>query len=84
MSTNKMFLDPFPDFLHSLSVSKGKIMVVDDFNFYFENEHDSEVCKLRSQLKTVVWNSSWINQLIAVVTPRTGSMMTSLPSTVLT
>ena len=57
--TNKMFLDPFPDFLHSLSDSKGKIMVVDDFNFYFENEHDSEVCKLRSLL-----NNCCLKQLV--------------------
>ena len=49
-STNKMFLDQFPVFLHSLSDRKRKITVVGDFNFHFANEHDSEVCKLRSLL----------------------------------
>ena len=45
-----MFLDQFPDFLHSLSDGKGEITVVGDFIFHFANEHDSEVCKLRSLL----------------------------------
>ena len=49
-SKNKMILDQFPDFLHSFNDGKGEITVVGDFNFHFANEHDSEVCKLRSLL----------------------------------
>ena len=42
-----MFLDQFPDFLHSFS--SGEIIVVGDFDFHFENEHDSEACKVKMQ-----------------------------------
>ena len=49
-----MFLDQLPDFLHSLSDGKREIIVMGDFNLTFENERDSEVCKLRSLLKAFV------------------------------
>ena len=45
-NTNTMFLDEFTDFLHSLSDRKEEAIVISYFNFYFDSQHDSEVCKL--------------------------------------
>ena len=52
-------LDQFPDFLLSLSDGNGEIIVGGDFNFRFENEHDNEVCKIRSLL-----NDCCLKQLV--------------------
>ena len=49
-NTNDTFLDEFPDFLHSIINSKGEVIVMADFEFYFHNQHDSEVCNLKSLL----------------------------------
>ena len=49
-NTNKMVLDEFPDFLHPLSDKKGEVIVMGDFHFHFDSQHDSEVCKLKSLL----------------------------------
>ena len=44
-NTNKMFLDKFPDFLHSLSDSTGDVIVMKVSDFHLDNQHDCEVCK---------------------------------------
>ena len=69
--TNKMFLDQFPDFLLSLSDGNGEIIVGDDFNFRFENEHDNKVCKLRSLLNDCCLKQL-VNQPILSLWPHLG------------
>ena len=66
-NTNKMVLDEFPDFLHPLSDKKGEVIVMGDFNFHFDNQHDSEVCKLKSLL-----NDCCLQQLVGQPTHRCG------------
>ena len=66
-NTNNMFLDEFPDFLHSLGDSKGAVTVMGDINFHFENQHDSEVCKLKSLL-----DDCCLQQLVNQPTHRCG------------
>ena len=47
-----MFVDEFPDFLHSLSDSIREVIIMGDFNnFHFDNQLDSELRKLMSLLK---------------------------------
>ena len=69
-NTNKMFLDEFPDCLHSLNDRKAEVIVMGDFKFHFDNQHDSEVCKLKSLLNDCCL--LLVSQLIAVVTHWTG------------
>ena len=58
-NTNKIFLDEFPYFLHSLIDCKREVIVIGDFNFHFDNKPDSEVCKLKSLL-----NDCCLQQLV--------------------
>ena len=66
-NTNKMVLDEFPDFLHPLSDKKGEVIVMGDFHFHFDSQHDSEVCKLKSLL-----NDCCLQQLVGQPTHRCG------------
>ena len=66
-NTNKMFLDEFPGFLHSLSDRKGVAVVMGDFNFHFDSQHDSEVRKLNS-----LPNDCCLQQLVGQPTHRCG------------
>ena len=71
-NTNKMFLDEFPDFLHPLSDRRGEVIVMGDFHFHFDKQHDSEVCKLKSLLNNCCLQQLAVSQFIAVVTLWTG------------
>ena len=66
-NTNTMFLDEFTDFLHSLSDRKEEAIVISDFNFHFDIQHDSEVCKLKSLL-----NDCCLQQLVGQPNHRCG------------
>ena len=62
-----MFLDEFPDFLHSLGDRKGEVILMGNFNFHFDSWHDSEVCKLKSLL-----NDCCLQQLVGQPAHRCG------------
>ena len=66
-NTNTMFFDEFADFLHSPSDRKEEAIVISDFNFHFDIQHDSEVCKLKSLL-----NDCCLQQLVGQPTRRCG------------
>ena len=82
-NTNKMFLDEFLDFLHPLSDRRGEVIVMGDFHFHFDKQHDSELCKLKSLL-----NDCCLQQFVGHPNHRSGHtldwMMTLSSSTVLT